>query len=138
MHRSYPWYDLKDIPKFLKHNRIIIKNYLYPEKHLITRLILRSDSSINLEISNNADTPVEIESISIRGEDLNLDSFELNGRLSQKKNIRINNPKIINLIKNNLDNFLIDINISNKSIGTRKFKNDITKAYIIMILKKAI
>tara|TARA_Y100000589_G_scaffold113288_1_gene107678 strand:- start:1056 stop:3692 length:2637 start_codon:yes stop_codon:yes gene_type:complete len=131
MHRSYPWYDLKDYPSFIKENKNVIKNYLYPTEHLITRLIFKNNSSVNLEIKNNADSPIEINKILIDNKFLNTNVFKLDGRLSEKKVINIADKELINLIINNARESTIDISVFNKSIGTNDYKRDISKAFLI-------
>ncbi len=131
MHRSYPWYDLKDYPSFVKENKNVIENYLYPTDHLITRLIFKNNSSVNLEISNNADSPIEIDRILINNKYLKTNVFKLDGRLSEKKVIPITDKELINLIINNRKESTLDISLFNKSIGTKDYKKDISKAFLI-------
>ena len=131
MHRSYPWYDLKDYPSFIKENKNVIKNYLYPTDHLITRVIFKNNSLVNLEIKNNADSPIEIDRILINNKYLNTNVFKLDGRLSEKKVIPITDKELINLILNNGKESTLDISVFNKSIGTKDYKRDISKAFLI-------
>ena len=136
IHRSYPWYYLEDYPSFIKENKNVIKKYLYPTDHLITRVIFNNDSTVNLEIKNNADSPIEIDRIIINNKYLNTNVFKLEGRLSEKKVIPIIDKELINLIINNGKQSTIDIILFNKSIGTKNYKRDISKAFLINEYKK--
>ena len=94
-------------------------------------MIFKNNSSVNLEISNNADSPIEIDRILINNKYLKTNVFKLDGRLSEKKVIPIIDKELINLIINNGKESTIDISVFNKSIGTKDYKRDISKAFLI-------